>query len=106
MGETVQKRGAAVMNQRKASSGMSAADAIKDHLRTWIFGTQQDEIVSMAVYTDGNSYGIEKDLICSLPVKCQNFEWSVQQGLEIDQFSQEQINKSVQELIEERTECS
>jgi len=81
---------------------MSAANATKDHIRSWFFGTAPGEWVSMGVYTEGSPYGITDDLIFSFPVKCNNFEWEIVKGLNINDFSKEKINKTMQELIEER----
>ena len=54
---------------------MSAAKAVKDHLRSWYWGTNEDEWVSMGVYTNKNPYGIEDGLVYSFPVRCKNFDW-------------------------------
>jgi malate/lactate dehydrogenase len=66
----IQQRGAAVIAARKLSSAMSAAKAICDHLRDWLVGTPEGEIVSMAVPSDG-SYGIQEGVIFSFPVTCK-----------------------------------
>ncbi len=69
---TVQQRGAAVIEARGLSSALSAANAIADHLRDWLYPTAgSDEFVSMGVYSDGSAYGIASDIIYSFPVKCQ-----------------------------------
>lgn len=68
---TVQKRGAAIIEARKASSAMSAANAIGDHLRSWLAtGTKEDDFVSLAVISDG-SYGIAPGIVYSFPVQCK-----------------------------------
>lgn len=64
----VQKRGAEIIAARGGSSVFSAANAAKDHLHDWFFGSQN--MVSMGIYTDGNHYGIAKDLLYSFPIKC------------------------------------
>ncbi|MES2663150.1 MAG: malate dehydrogenase [Pseudomonadota bacterium] len=97
---TVQKRGAAIIEARGASSAASAASAAIDHVRDWVMGTQ-DKWVSMAVYSDG-SYGIEKGLIYSFPVTCANGEWKIHQGLDINEFSRKKMLATEQELKEER----
>lgn len=73
--ETVQKRGAAVINARKMSSAMSAAKAAADHVRDWWIGTS-GSFVSMGVLSDG-SYGIPKDIVFSFPVEIQNKQWKI-----------------------------
>jgi len=100
----VQKRGAAIIAARKLSSAMSAAKAICDHLRDWWFGTQNDDWVSMGVVSDG-SYGIEKGLVYSFPVRCQNRSWSIVQGLEINDWARDLMTKTAQELTQERDDA-
>jgi len=102
---TVQQRGAAIIKARKLSSAASAAKAIIDHLRDWIYGTPEGEYVSMAVRSDG-SYGIEKDLIYSFPVTCKGGKYSIVQGLEIDEFSREKMTISEAELKDEKVQSS
>lgn len=100
----VQKRGAAIIAARKLSSAMSAAKAICDHLRDWWFGTPDDDWVSMGVVSDG-SYGIEKGLLYSFPVKCQNKTWTIVQGLSINDWARDLMNKTAQELLEEKADA-
>ena len=97
----VQQRGAAIIKARGASSAASAANAAIDHMRTWALGSAEGDWVSMGIYSDG-SYGIEKGLIYSFPVTCQNGDWSIVQGVEIDAFSQAKMDATEQELKEER----
>jgi malate dehydrogenase len=98
---TVQQRGAAVIEARGASSAASAANAAIDHVRTWADGTPADDWVSMAVCSDG-SYGVPQGLISSFPVTASGHEWSIVQGLDLDEFSRNRIDASVGELGEER----
>jgi malate dehydrogenase len=98
---TVQQRGAAIIAARGASSAASAANAAIDHMRTWALGTEGDNWVSMGVYSDG-SYGIDKGLIYSFPVRTKNGKWEIVQGLTIDAFSQEKMKATEKELAEER----
>jgi malate dehydrogenase len=98
---TVQKRGAAIIEARGASSAKSAASAAIDHMHDWVQGTPKDDWVSMGVPSDG-SYEIEEGLISGFPCTCSGGEWSVVEGLEIDDFSRERIDASVGELKEER----
>ncbi|MGN6371459.1 MAG: malate dehydrogenase [Solirubrobacteraceae bacterium] len=96
----VGKRGAAIIEARGASSAASAANAAIDHVRDWVSGTS--DWVSMGVVSDG-SYGIPEGLICGVPCTCSNGEWSIVQGLEIDDFSRSKIDASVAELQDERS---
>ncbi|XP_066154282.1 malate dehydrogenase, cytoplasmic [Euwallacea fornicatus] len=102
--ETVQKRGAAVINARKMSSAMSAAKAACDHMRDWFLGTQAGKFVSMGVLSDG-SYGAPKDVIFSFPVTIKGGKWEIVQGLEINDFARKMLNTTGQELEEERKEA-
>jgi malate dehydrogenase len=98
---TVAKRGAAIIEARGASSAASAANAAIDHVYDWVNGTPAGDWVSMAVPSDG-SYGVEEGIISSFPCTTADGEWSIVQGLEIDDFSRSRIDASVQELVEER----
>jgi malate dehydrogenase len=98
---TVAKRGAAIIEARGASSAASAANAAIDHIRSWHLGTPEGDWVSMSVPSDG-SYGVPEGLISSFPCTCSGGEYSIVQGLEIDDFSRSRIDASVAELAEER----
>jgi malate dehydrogenase len=98
---TVQKRGAAIIEARGASSAASAANAAIEHVHDWILGTPSGDWVSMAVPSDG-SYGVEEGIIASFPVTCSGGSYEIVQGLEIDDFSRSRIDASVNELKEER----
>jgi malate dehydrogenase len=98
---TVQKRGAAIIEARGSSSAASAANAAIDHVNTWVTGTPEGDWVSMAVPSDG-SYGVPEGLMSSFPCTTKDGEWSIVQGLEIDEFSKGRIDASVAELAEER----
>ncbi|MDB4528661.1 malate dehydrogenase [Pseudomonadales bacterium] len=98
---TVQQRGAAIIKARGASSAASAANAAIDHMRTWALGSAQGDWVSMGVYSDG-SYGIEKGLIYSFPVTCSDGDWSIVQGVDVNDFSRAKMSATETELCEER----
>ena len=98
---TVQKRGAAIIEARGASSAASAANAAIDHIRDWVLGTPSGDWVSMGVPSDG-SYGVPEGVLCGYPCTCSGSEFSVVEGLELDEFSRERIDASVMELEEER----
>ncbi|ODN02348.1 Malate dehydrogenase, cytoplasmic [Orchesella cincta] len=101
---TVQKRGAAVIAARKMSSAMSAAKAAGDHMRDWWLGTSDGSFVSMGVISDG-SYNAPSDVVFSFPVSIKNKQWTIVQGLAIDDFSRGKIEQTGQELVEERQEA-
>ena len=98
---TVQQRGAAIIEARGSSSAASAANAAIDHVRDWALGTPAGDWVSMGVVSDG-SYGVAEGLIAGFPCEAKGGDWSIVQGLDIDDFSRERIDKSVAELAEER----
>ena len=97
---TVGKRGAAIIAARGLSSAASAANAAIDHMRDWALGTN-GKWVTMGIPSDG-SYGIPKDVMFGFPVTCENGEYKMVEGLEIDEFSRERINVTLNELEEER----
>jgi malate dehydrogenase len=96
----VGKRGAAIIEARGSSSAASAASAAIDHVHDWVTGTS-GRWVSMGVPSDG-SYSIPKGLICGFPCTCADGEWSIVEGLELDEFSRSKIDASVAELTDER----
>jgi malate dehydrogenase len=98
----VGKRGAEIIDARGASSAASAANAAVDHVHDWVLGTPEGDWVSMSVPTDG-SYGIPEGIISSFPCRCAgDGTYEIVQGLEITEFSQERIDKTVGELQDER----
>ena len=97
---TVGKRGAAIIEARGLSSAASAANAAICHMRDWALGTD-GKWVTMGVPSDG-SYGIPEGIIYGVPVTCANGEYTRVEGLEIDAFSRERMDKTLAELEEER----
>ena len=97
---TVGKRGAAIIEARGLSSAASAANAAIDHMRDWALGTN-GKWVTMGIPSDGQ-YGIPADTMFGFPVTCENGEYKVVDGLEIDAFSRECINKTLAELEGEK----
>ncbi|MBI5062949.1 MAG: malate dehydrogenase, partial [Desulfatitalea sp.] len=95
---TVQQRGAAIIKARGASSAASAAI---DHMRDCAQGSG-GKWASMGVYSAGNSYGIDKDIIYALPIVCEKGEWREITGLEISPFSRERMRATEKELLEEK----
>jgi malate dehydrogenase len=97
---TVQQRGAAIIEARGASSAASAANATLEHARDWLTGTPEGDWVSMSVPADG-SYGVAEGVISSFPVTVANGEYSIVEGLQINEFSRAKIDASVAELRDE-----
>ncbi|MBK3392664.1 malate dehydrogenase [Psychrobacter sp. M9-54-1] len=98
----VQQRGAAIIKARGASSAASAANAAIAHMRTWALGSDENDWVSMGVYSNGE-YGIAEGLIYSFPVTCKNGDWSIVDGVDVSSdFSKEKMAATEQELSEER----
>jgi malate dehydrogenase len=97
----VGKRGAEIIEARGASSAASAANAAVDHVHDWVNGTADGDWVSMAVPSPG-AYGVEEGIISSFPVRTANGEWQIVEGLAVPDFSQERIDKTVEELVGER----
>jgi malate dehydrogenase len=96
----VGKRGAAIIEARGASSAASAANAAIDHVRDWVSGTDGGW-VSMGVPSDG-SYGVPEGLISGFPCTCAGGEYTIVQGLDIDDFSRSKIDATLAELTGER----
>ena len=101
----VQQRGAAIIKARGASSAASAGSAAVDHMRSWALGTADGDWVSMGIYSDG-SYGIQEGLIYSFPCTCKDGDWSIVQGLEVNDFSRGKMEATEKELAEERDAVS
>ena len=99
--ETVQKRGAAIIEARGLSSAASAANAAIDTVRSLNEPTPDGDWTSVCVCSDG-SYGVDEGLISSFPVRTDGNSWEIVQDVPIDDFSREKIDASVQELREER----
>jgi len=97
---TVGKRGAAIIEARGLSSAASAANAAIDHVRDWILGSS-GKWVTMGVPSDGG-YGIPQDVMYGVPVITENGEYTRVEGLAIDDFSRERMDKTLAELEEER----
>jgi malate dehydrogenase len=102
---TVQQRGAAIIKARGASSAASAASAAIDHVHDWALGTKGDGWVSMAVASDG-SYGIAEGIVYSYPVRCNKGDYTIVQDLVVDEFSQERLDITEQELRAERADVA
>jgi malate dehydrogenase len=98
---TVQQRGAAIIKARGASSAASAASAAINHMRDWVTGSG-GQWASMGVYSAGNPYGVDEDLLFAFPIVCEDGRWRIIEGLEVSPFSREMIEKTESELKSER----
>ena len=98
---TVQQRGAAIIKARGASSAASAANAAIDTVRSLVNPTPAGDWNSVAVCTDG-SYGIEKGLIFSYPIRSSGKSWEIVQGVMLNEFSRGRITITEDELKEEK----
>jgi malate dehydrogenase len=98
----VQQRGAAVIKARGLSSAGSAANAVVDSVSSLINDTPANDWHSAAVCSDG-SYGVEKGLISSFPVRVRGGKWEIVQDLPINEFSRAKIDASAAELKEEKS---
>jgi malate dehydrogenase len=97
---TVGKRGAAIIDARGLSSAASAANAAIDHMHDWVLGTH-GKWVTMGIPSKGE-YGIPAEVIYGFPVVCENGEYKMIEGLEIDEFSRERMTHTLNELLEEQ----
>jgi len=98
---TVQKRGAAIIEARGASSAASAASAALDHMRDWVQGTVDGHWTSMAIPSTG-AYGVAEEIIYSFPVTTKDGKVRIVEGLENSASVQEKMKASEEELLEER----
>jgi malate dehydrogenase len=98
---TVQQRGAAIIKARGLSSAASAANAVVDTVRALTTATRPGDWFSVSVCSDG-SYGIEKGLIFSFPVRSDGTKWEVVKGVSLGEFSRSKVTASENELKEER----
>jgi len=97
----VQQRGAAIIKARGASSAASAANAVVDTVRSLVTPTPAGDWHSVGVCSDG-SYGVEKGLMSSFPIRNAGDEWEIVQNVPLNDFSREKINASITELQEEK----
>lgn len=103
--ETVQKRGAAIIKARGLSSAASAANAVIDTVKNIIAPTPKGEFFSVAVSSDG-SYGIDKGLMFSYPIRSNGKNWEVVQGIKHNVFALERIQATHEELRKEREDVT
>ena len=101
----VQKRGAAIIGARGASSAASAANAVVNTVVKLTTLTKADQFFSLAVCSDG-SYGIEKGLIFGFPVRSDGEKWEIVQGIQHNSFAEDKIKETYKELLEEKSAVS
>jgi len=99
---TVQKRGAAIIAARGASSAASAANGVVDTVRALTTPTPEGDWTSVCVCSDG-SYGVEKGLICGFPIRSNGAQHQIVQGVALNDFSRKKFDASVAELKEEKS---
>lgn len=100
---TIQKRGAAVLEARGASSAASAANAIVDSVHSVMRPTSPGDWISLAVVSSGE-YGVPEGLQFGFPVISDGSSWEIAQGLEHDKFAKEKLSATIEELLGERAE--
>jgi malate dehydrogenase len=98
---TVQQRGAAIIKARGLSSAASAANAVVDTVRNLTTPTRAGDWFSVAVCSDG-SYGIEKGLMFSFPIRSDGSKWQIVPNVPLSEFSRGKIAATENELKEEK----
>jgi malate dehydrogenase len=101
--ETVQKRGAAVIEKRGASSAASAAHAAIESVQSVWQPTPKGDWHSLAVASNGE-YDVPAGLQYGYPVRSDGTSWEIVEGIEHDEFAQEKLRVTTQELVDERDE--
>lgn len=103
--QTIQKRGAAIIDARGSSSAASAANAAIDSMRSVLTPSTNDDWSSLAVVSRGE-YGVPDGLQFGFPVRSDGTTWRVVEGLEHSEFGRARIAATTEELIEERAEVT
>lgn len=101
---TVAQRGTAIIQARGSSSAASAANAIVDHMRDWVFGSK-GKWVTMGVPSNG-AYAVPEGIVCGFPVQIDSGQYKIVEGLEIDAFSEKYMAKTLGELVDESQESN
>ena len=99
--ETVQRRGAAIIETRGKSSAASAANAVVGTVQKLITPTPEGEFFSVAVCSDG-SYGIEPGLMFSFPVCSDGKTWKIIPDIVLNDFAKERVRITAEELTKEK----
>lgn len=105
--KTVQQRGKAIIQARGKSSAASAASAAIDSVRSIITPTPGNDWYSLAIYSKGNPYGIDEDLIYSFPMRT-NTDGSMEivEGLELSDYAKSKAKATEEELVSEKSAVS
>ncbi|CAI5509150.1 unnamed protein product [Closterium sp. Naga37s-1] len=99
----VQTRGGALIKKWGRSSAASTAVSLVDAIRALTTPTPEGDWFSTGVYTKGNTYGIDDDLIFSLPCRSKgDGDYEVVSGLIVDDYLRARINKTEDELLAEK----
>ena len=80
---------------------MGTAEAIKDHIKDWFSGSGNSNYTSMAVITDGKSYGLPAGVGFSLPCRTNNFDYNIVEDLVLDEFTKKRLQLNYEEIKEE-----
>lgn len=100
---TVQKRGAAIIAARGKSSAASAASAAIDAIKALYTPTPEGQWFSSGVYSESNTYGIDKNLVFSFPCRSNGKgDYQIVPNVSWDDFLKNKILASEKELLEER----
>lgn len=97
-----QNRGAAVIKARGASSALSAANGVIDHVKSWRQPTPATDWVSAALVSTGE-YGVPAGLVFGYPVRSDGqSNYKIVEGVKLDAFGQQKFQLTLNELLEER----
>ena len=99
--DKVSKRGAEIIELKKMSSTFSAAYAICDHIRDWIYGTKDGEWASMGVFPEKDCYGLPEDIVFSLPCILKDHSVEIVKNLELNENSKAKMQDNVNEIVEQ-----
>lgn len=101
--KTVQQRGKAIIEARGKSSAASAASAAIDTVRSLINPTPGGDWHSVAVYSQGNPYGVDQDLLFSFPIRTKaDGSWEMVEGLSLSDYAKGKVAATENELLEEK----
>jgi len=105
--ETIQKRGAAILQARGKSSAASAANAIIDHVKSAVAKTPDNDWFSAAILSDGNPYGIPGGLVFSFPCRSDGKgKYSIVEGLNLSDYARQKLDVTTKELQGEKNDVS
>ncbi len=99
--KNAQLRGAEVLKARNGSAAASAANAVIETVQALRIPAPNDDVFSLAVSSDG-SYNVPEGLMFSFPVRSNGQDWQIVPGIRHNDFAEEKIKLSREELIAER----